>query len=153
MQVLATIALVIPCTVQDARIEELIRGLDADNPDERERAELSLMSAGDKAVPLLKAALPGSSFDRKVRIRRILTEIAFRSEEKRLKEAGLPARLARTVGRGLGDGSVDRGTSCHQPAIHLLSVLTSRESGLRGDLRCGDQSNLPSCGDLPSFWW
>lgn len=74
-----------------------VDALDAETPEERERAHAALLEKGDAAK--LRAALPGASGERRVRLEAILQELAFRAEEKALAAEGLPPGLARKVPR------------------------------------------------------
>jgi HEAT repeat protein len=84
---------------EDPVVDALLRALDGDVPEERERAEEALLEKGDAALPRLKAAAARASGEPLARLSGITREIECRREEEALSRAGLPVPLARAVPR------------------------------------------------------
>jgi HEAT repeat protein len=83
----------------DPAMDALVAALEGDVPEERDRAQKSLIDLGERALPRLKRVAGRASGETRARLAEIVREIELRIEEASLAKAGLPARLAREVPR------------------------------------------------------
>ncbi len=123
----------------EKKIDRLIEALDAETPQERERAQQALADAGTNAVSRLKAALPKATLEQQTRIKEALREIAFRVEESMLEIEGLPRRLARIV-----PGFRERLLSDDEASTRqvLNQVLEHGDSSLQLKLELGEDAAI-----------
>lgn len=81
--------------LQDTEIDRLIRALDSDHVEERERAERRLAEIGVRARPALQRAAAEGSTEKVARVRTILRAPAFRTED--LFDAGFRRETAAAI--------------------------------------------------------
>jgi HEAT repeat protein len=99
MRILALLTVLLIAAQDDAAVDRLLLGLDAETPAERERAQQGLLDVGERVLPRLKAAEARATGEPKARLGEVVREIEIRKEEAVLAKAGFPFKLAREVPR------------------------------------------------------
>jgi HEAT repeat protein len=99
MRVVALLSILALSPQEPETLDALLRALDGDVPEERDRAEEALLEKGEAALPRLRTEAERASGEPKARLAGIIREIEFLGEERELAKAGLPVTLARTVPR------------------------------------------------------